>query len=114
MWKYDTINKLLISNFLSDAASITKITPDTTYDPGATATLTCEADANPSTSSMVSWQRAGYALDSGRVSASATDTSATLIVANVAKVDTGEFVCEVSNGIGKKTNGSSYLIVKCE
>ena len=84
------------------------------FDAGTTATLTCEADANPVKPSMVSWQRIGYDLSSSRVTATSTDSTATLVVENVVKDDTGEFTCEVTNGIGTKATAAAHLIVKCK
>ena len=98
----------------SDPASISSITEDRTFNAGSEAELICEADANPITTSMVSWKRTDYDLGSDRVTSTSTDTSATLMVVNVTEADTGQFICEVSNGIGAKAMAPAYLIVKCK
>lgn len=104
----------MYEHLFSDPASISSISSDTMFDAGTNAKLICEADANPVTTSMVSWHRAGYDLASGRVTATSTDSSATLMVNNVTKSDTGQFICEVANGIGTKATAPAHLIVKCK
>ena len=90
---------------------IVHITRDTLVNPGQTAELICEVDANPITADTVKWTRDGFDFD-GRTKITASGNKFYLNVINVTEADEGKFSCKVNNGIGDEVTNTTFLLVR--
>ena len=112
-----TRSKLLNSPFTSPLPSTHLQVPPTnqTKLEGEKVQFTCEAKAMPG-NVTVRWYREGtlvhevQALDS-RVTVRKDNA---LVINPVSADDSGQYLCEVSNGIGDPQSASAYLNVECE
>ena len=112
-----TRSKLLNSPFTSPIPSTPLQVPPTnqTKLEGEKVQFTCEAKAMPG-NVTVRWYREGtlvhevQALDS-RVTVRKDNA---LVINPVSADDSGQYLCEVSNGIGDPQSASAYLNVECE
>ena len=80
-------------------------------NPGQTAELICEVDANPITADTVKWTRDGFDFD-GRTKITASGNKFYLNVINVTEADEGKFSCKVNNGIGDEVTNTTFLLVR--
>ena len=97
--------------FFSSFHRIVHITRDTLVNPGQTAELMCEVDANPITADTVKWTRDGFDFD-GRTKIAASGNKFYLNVINVTESDEGKFSCKVNNGIGDEVTNTTFLLVR--
>ncbi|XP_074653019.1 nephrin-like [Tubulanus polymorphus] len=93
------------------AARISTISNPVYANSGADAIFECAVDANPKNDKMISWSREGF--DTSRMSVIQSDEGKSVMkLTKVTKADSGEFLCTVTNGIGKAHVKEAELIVK--
>ena len=81
--------------------------------PGDNAEFACVADANPLTSSQISWKRDGFDMASRTVSTFSNRSKALyLYIKDVKAEDSGSFACVVNNGVGDEVQNVTFLLVR--